>query len=234
MTATNLCRELKEVDNEATTLRKQLTSLQGKSNVRNIQRRQKRKLKKLRTLEEVIIKLTDENKHLTLSLKKMENNFEQNKQKSTLKLNRCWKRYFKKKMQYKARLRRTLKAQNAVVTESTSESDVVASYEDEQTITVDTYDKGHFNSKVRECCMQLLAHNVEIHNIKAVCELIGCKPDRLPSKSTLANMMVEAHAISHLQIAVVYQPLIQICPTLMVKNMAVCRLPHLILVTHCV
>ena len=37
--------------------------------------------------------------------------------------------------------------------------------------------------------------------IEAVCDLAGCKPDRLPSKSTLANMMVESKAMSHLQIA---------------------------------
>ena len=37
--------------------------------------------------------------------------------------------------------------------------------------------------------------------IKAVCDLAGCEPDRLPSKSTLANIMVEAKAVSHGQIA---------------------------------
>ena len=67
------------------------------------------------------------------------------------------------------------------------------------------YDKGHYTSNVCECCMQPLANNVGIHNVEpcinAVCDLVGCKPDRLPSKSTLANMMVEAQAISHLQIA---------------------------------
>jgi hypothetical protein len=37
-------------------------------------------------------------------------------------------------------------------------------------------------------------HNVETC-IKAVCDLAGCKPDRLPSKSTLAK------AVLHMQIA---------------------------------
>ncbi len=70
---------------------------------------------------------------------------------------------------------------------------------------IKTYSKGHYNSKMCECCMQLLSCNVGIHNVQAcidvVCELTGCKPDRLPSKSTLANIMVEVQAISRLQIA---------------------------------
>ena len=77
--------------------------------------------------------------------------------------------------------------------------------EEEPMITVPTISNGHYNAKVRECCMQLLAHNVGIHNvetcIKAVCDLVGCKTGPLLSKSTLANMMVEAQAVSHLQIA---------------------------------
>ena len=89
-------------------------------------------------------------------------------------------------------------------TESASDSESIVS-DDGEDGTFATYDKGHYTSKVRECCMQLLANNVGIHNVEpcinAVCDLVGCKPDRLPSKSTLANMMVEAQAISHLQIA---------------------------------
>lgn len=71
-------------------------------------------------------------------------------------------------------------------TEYTSE--VVS--DNEKGCTVITMDKGYFNSKIREYCMQV-----------AVFDLVGCKADRLPSKSTLANIMVEARSISHLQIA---------------------------------
>lgn len=127
-----------------------------------------------------------------------------NEKKCAIKLNRCRKWYCQQKMKYKARLRR-LKAQNTDVcnAESSSDSESVASDNGEETVV--TYDKGRYTSKVRECCMQLLAHNVGIHNVEtcitAVSDLLGCKPGRLPSKSTLANMMVEAQAISHLQIA---------------------------------
>ena len=108
------------------------------------------------------------------------------------------------KKKYKAKLRRRMKSQK-IPAEPCSDSAVSDDDDEEPVITAPTFSNGHYNAKVRECCMQLLAHNVGIHNvetcIKAVCDLIGCKTGPLPSKSTLANMMVEAQAVSHLQIA---------------------------------
>ena len=58
---------------------------------------------------------------------------------------------------------------------------------------------------MRECCMNLLALNVGIHNIgsviASVLNLAGKKADRIPSKSTLANIMLEARSLAHIQLA---------------------------------
>ena len=111
-------------------------------------------------------------------------------------------------MRYKSRIWRLLKAQKPVYTDSNASTDAEfaksSDHEEELTI-IQTYDKGWFDPKASECCMQLLASNVGIHNMKTCTEAIwdpaGCKPDHLPSKSTRANMMVEAKAVSHLQTA---------------------------------
>lgn len=66
-------------------------------------------------------------------------------------------------------------------------------------------DASSYSYKVRECCMKLLSHNVSIQNveqcIRAVLDLVGKDIDKLPKKSTLANMAVEARSLAHLQIA---------------------------------
>ena len=53
--------------------------------------------------------------------------------------------------------------------------------------------------------MKLLSSNVSIRNvedcIKAVCGLAGQQIGKLPSKSTIANLMVEARSVAHLQLA---------------------------------
>lgn len=108
------------------------------------------------------------------------------------------------KSKYKAKLQR-IKPQK-MPAESCSASDSAVSDEEEEPVTVvPTFSKGHYNAKVRECCMELLAQNVGIHNVEscinAVCDFVGCKTGPLPSKSTVANIMVEAQAISHVQIA---------------------------------
>ena len=149
--------------------------------------------------------LMHENKQLTNRLENWRKYLRKTEQKCAIKLSRCRQRYNRKRMQYKARLRRRMrKVHNSMNTESASDSESIVS-DDGEDGTFATYDKGHYTSNVRECCMQLLANNVGIHNVEpcinAVCDLVGCKPDRLPSKFTLANMMVEAQAISHLQIA---------------------------------
>ena len=66
-------------------------------------------------------------------------------------------------------------------------------------------DAGSYSYKVRECCMELLSHNVSIRNveqcIRAVLDLVGKDIDKLPKKSTLASMALEARSLAHLQIA---------------------------------
>ena len=201
-TVSNLCCELKGIRDEAVILREHCGSLQRTGNMRNIRRRENRKQKRLALQEETINQLSSENKQLRIAVQKVEKNFQESKKKSALKIARIRKRFSKKKKQYKARIRRFLRAKHAVYSSNSSD---YSSDEENHVATIATLDRGHYNSKVRECCMQLLAHNVGIHNvracIKAVCDLVGCELDHLPSKSTLANMMVEARAISHLQLA---------------------------------
>ena len=205
MTITNLCSELRKVTDESTSLKEQLFSLQKKTSVRNLHKREKRKLKRLSMQRRVISDITLENKHLTTKLKKVEKSLRKSEQKCAMKLSHCRQRYNPKRLRYKSQLQHAMrKVHNSMDTDTASDSESFIS-DDGEDGTFSTYDKGHYTAKVRECCMQLLAYNVGISNIepciKAVCDLVGCKPDRLPSKSTLANMMVEAQAISHLQIA---------------------------------
>ena len=150
--------------------------------------------------------LIDETEAMTRSLQKLQKALQGSQEKMNLKLHKCRRRHKKKEIRYKFRIRRLLKVQRSVYTATSSESESVESSDHEEHLsTVQTYNKGMYNSRVRECCMLLLVSNVGIHNvetcIKAVCDLAGCEPDRLPSKSTLANMMVEAKAVSHLQIS---------------------------------
>ena len=67
---------------------------------------------------------------------------------------------------------------------------------------VHTIDTGHYNHKIRECCMKLMSHNVSIRNvdacIRAVLDLVGRDISQLPKKST---MMVESRSLAHLQLA---------------------------------
>ena len=203
---TDLCHELEGVNREVSELRLKFTSLRKKTSTRNVNRREKRKLKRLAKQEETIMKLSEENKQLTCSLKKVEKKLQESENKSAMKLRQYQKRSYRTKNKYKAKLQRVIKSQKVSYEESCSDS-VVSDDDDgeEPAMTVPTFNDGYYNAKVRECCMQLLAHNVGIRNVEtcinAVCDLVGCKPSRLPSKSTLANMMVEAQAVSQLQIA---------------------------------
>ena len=201
---TDLCNELTSVNTEVGKLRQQFTSLHKKTNTRNINKREKRKLKRLSRQEKTITKLTEDKEKLTYTLNKTEKKLRESEKRSTSKLGRCQKRYYRMKSKYKAKLQR-IKPQK-MPAESCSASDSAVSDEEEEPVTVvPTFSKGHYNAKVRECCMELLAQNVGIHNVEscinAVCDFVGCKTGPLPSKSTVANIMVEAQAISHVQIA---------------------------------
>ena len=70
--------------------------------------------------------------------------------------------------------------------------------------TIQCFRNGRFTDDVRECCMNLLALNVGINNISkvinSVLSLSGHTADRLPSPSTLSNMLLEARSLAHLQI----------------------------------
>ena len=197
----DLCDELRKTNMEVLILKKKCSLLQSR-NIRNIHKREKRKVKRLKKQGEVIAKLAAENKQLLFTMRYAQKQLQKNEKKYNTKLKRCRGKFYKTKMRYKSRLRRmkTAPQDNADSNEASNEAS-----DDEEESTIVTMDKGHFNSKIRECCMQLLAHNVGIRNvetcIKAVFDPIGCKADRLPSKSTLANMMVEARAIAQLQIA---------------------------------
>lgn len=68
-------------------------------------------------------------------------------------------------------------------TESCSASDSAVTDEVEPVIIVPTFSKGHYNTKVQECCMELLAQNVRIHNVE-ICinvmyDSVGCKTEPL-------------------------------------------------------
>ena len=54
---------------------------------------------------------------------------------------------------------------------------------------VHTIDTGHYNHKIRECCMKLISHNVSIRNvdacIRAVHDLVGRDISQLPKSQPL-------------------------------------------------
>ena len=70
---------------------------------------------------------------------------------------------------------------------------------------VDTYTGGHYTNELMECIMHLLTLNVGINNINKVVEcvlkLAGKKCSKLPSRSKINDLLAEARAISHLQVA---------------------------------
>ena len=70
---------------------------------------------------------------------------------------------------------------------------------------LEVMEKGRFNHEIRECCMTMPAHNVGIQNvescIRAALQLAKVDVDRLPKKTALADMIVEARSISHLQMS---------------------------------
>ena len=66
------------------------------------------------------------------------------KQKMKLKLHKCQRQHYKKEMQYKSRIRRLLKAQKPVHTDSNASTDAefAKSSDDEEELSViQTYDK---------------------------------------------------------------------------------------------
>ena len=70
---------------------------------------------------------------------------------------------------------------------------------------VDTYKGGRYTNELRECIMHLLTLNVGINNINEVVEcvlkLAGKKCSKLPYGSKINDLLAEARAISHLQVA---------------------------------
>ena len=198
-------------------------------NTRNTHKREQRKQTVVEKQSKRLAFLEEENSTL-----KQKNYFLQEQKAHLLKqhevLNDRWKRYkksvAKSRRRNKSRLHR-LKNKHIVPSslsessDSDHETDVdndarIKELEvqvDEQAETIKelqsreimTLDKGHYNYKIRECCMKLLSSNVSIRNvedcIKAVCGLAGQQIGKLPSKSTIANLMVEARSVAHLQLA---------------------------------
>ena len=64
---------------------------------------------------------------------------------------------------------------------------------------------GHYTNELKECIMHLLTLNVGIYNIievvECVLKLAGKKCFKLPSWSKINDLLVEARAISYLQVA---------------------------------
>lgn len=68
-----------------------------------------------------------------------------------------------------------------------------------------TFEKGKYNEDIRACCYELLSLNVGVNNIKPVITTVlhniaHKEVDRLPSKSSLCNMMVESLTIVQAQL----------------------------------
>ena len=224
-TIRDLADELHSALHNAELLRSAAKRL-GHTNVRNIRKRERRKNAIISTQKKHITRLSAENKVLRTTARKHSQQHDRQikalkdeliHQKSTTQ---------KKVNKYKSRSQR-LKLKNkmrSIADESPTSDDEIPedmairvkelevqvdelseALEELRSCKMQTMDTGHYHHKVRECCMKLMSHNVSIRNvdacIRAVVDLLGQDICQLPKKSTLANMMVEARSVAHLQLA---------------------------------
>ena len=75
----------------------------------------------------------------------------------------------------------------------------------EDSTLVTTYDGGKYSDDIRSCCYELLSLNVGIRNIKPVIKTVLKNiahkgVDRLPSHTTLCNMMIECLTLAQAQL----------------------------------
>ena len=197
----------------------------GHMTTRNIHKREKRKMAILARQKKQIVAFANETEKLKAALKKQQRSAElastrfHNYRKTSQKIQR----------KYRSRLQR-VKVKPATVTLETSDdsdapsnvfSDTVdrvkvlevkvdelsEALEEVRSEKVHTMDASHYmyNHKIRECCMKLMSHNVSVRNvdacIRAVFDLAEREVGQLPKKSTVANMMVEARSLAHLQLS---------------------------------
>ena len=68
-----------------------------------------------------------------------------------------------------------------------------------------TYKGGRYTDQIRECIIRLLTLNVGINNVNDIIECVmklnGKRCSKLPSRSKINDLLIEARAISHLQLA---------------------------------
>ena len=89
------------------------------------------------------------------------------------------------------------------------ENDVLqAELEDIKNSKIQTrcHDGRKYCDNVRQCCMELLSHNVSLKNVDAVIEsvlrnMVGMEAKELPHYTTLNRMLIEMKAVAHQQLA---------------------------------
>ena len=215
---------LKSAGAEANHLHKKIKSFQQK--FKNFQKQNKRKENNLAFQKKMVIQLKAERKKMIKNMEKESKSDKKANHKIKCQMKAYKKSAARSKAKYKSIFRR-LKSKMIGSLEHNEDSDNLTSdaaevsnsniYELEvkvdelreqiqqlQSKKLEVMEKGHFNHRIRECCMTMLAQNVGIRNvekwIRAALELCNIKVDHLPTKSTLANMAVEARSIAHLQL----------------------------------
>ena len=221
--------ELKSAVVEVDHLYNKIKSLQQK--FQNIRKQSIRKEKSLELQKKRVVQLKADRKQIIKVWKRNVKEIKKAKDRMANQMETFKKSATRSKAKYKSRLRRMKNKKTVIIPkhdeDSDSNGDVSSdAVEDlnssvhELEVKVDelqeqiqelrsekleVMEKGHFNHKIRECCMTMLAQNVGIRNvekcIRAALELSNINVDRLPGKSTLANMAVEARSIAHLQMA---------------------------------
>ena len=131
-TISELCTELKVVSAEVVDLKKAMSKTTKVTHLYNISKREKRKVKRLQMQEDVISQLRNENEAKTRIVCKLE----RNKEKMKLKLQKCRRQNRKTEIRYKSRIRRLLKAQKPVYTDSDDSTEAKIAGDEEKMTTI--------------------------------------------------------------------------------------------------
>lgn len=227
-TTRELAQELLQTQHANSLLEVRVKTLEekiGHFNTRNIHKRERRRAAMLARQKKQIVELQEEAKRLKATVRKEQLHHERQAKLANDRLCKQKKAALKRLQRYKSRLQRVKAkvAAAALAPETSDDSDFpsdAANRVGELEVKVDelsealeemrsekmhTMDAGHYNHKIRECCMKLVSHNVSIRNvdacIKSVLDLVERDVRQLPKKSTVANMIVEARSLAHLQLA---------------------------------
>ena len=175
-----------------------------------------------------IVTFANETEKLKATLKKEQQSHKRQAKSAKTRLHDYRKASQKIRQKYKSRLHRVKVKPATVALETSDDSDdpsdvfsntvdrvkvlevkvdeLSEALEEVRSKKVNTMDESHYSHKIRECCMKLMSHNVSIRNvdacIRAVLDLVEHEVDQLPKKSTVANTMVEARSLAHLNSAV--------------------------------